>query len=77
MVKLKDIICVGNKKFIPVIVDEKPLEKKYPTDYCKYCMFAPRNKYGQLVEASCTIRELPIGCGIQYYGYYKSVEDGI
>ena len=77
MKKIKDTISVGDKKFIPVIVDEKGLERKWQIDYCKYCMFAPRNEFGQLIEASCTMRKLPISCGVQYRGYYKSIEDGI
>lgn len=77
MKKIKDIICVGDRKFIPVIVDEKGLERKWQTDYCKYCMFAPRNEFGQLIEARCTMRKLPISCGVQYRGYYKPIEDGI
>ena len=77
MKKIKDTISVGDKKFIPVIVDEKGLERKYQKDYCKYCMFAPRNEFGQLIEAVCTMRKLPISCGVQYRGYYKSIEDGI
>ena len=77
MKTIKDVISVGDKKFIPVIVDEKGLERKYQKDYCKYCMFAPRNEFGQLIEAVCTMRKLPISCGVQYRGYYKSIEDGI
>ena len=77
MKKIKDVISIGELKFIPVIVDEKGLEKKYQTDYCIFCMFAPRNEFGKLIEASCTMRKLSISCGVQYCGYYKSIEDGV
>ena len=77
MKKVKDIISIGKENFTPIIIDEKGLERKYQTDYCTYCMFAPRNEFGRLIEASCTIYKLWISCGVRYRGYYKPIEEGI
>lgn len=77
MQKIKDVISIGEMKFVPVIVDEKGFERKYPTDYCICCMFAPRNEFGQRIEARCTIHKLHINCGVQYCGYYADPKDGV
>ena len=79
MVKIENVISIREMKFVPVIVDVKGWDReREPTkDYCKFCMFASRNKFGQLIEASCTIHKLHINCGVRYCGYYTDLKDGV
>lgn len=77
MIKIENVISIGEMKFVPVIVDVKGWDRKDPDDYCIFCMFAPRNEFGQRIEARCTMHKLHINCGVQYCGYYTDLKDGV